>query len=67
MKTIVDKNTGEHLYATVLPITEENELAIDELLTEFYIRPFFNFDTRQFYEGASQLQIDEYNNNQIES
>lgn len=63
MKTIVDKYTGEHLYGTRLPITEENEMEIDELLIDFYIRPFFNFDTREFYEGASQLQIDQYNNN----
>jgi hypothetical protein len=30
-----------------------------------YIKPYFNFETREFYEVATQQEIDEYNiNNQ---
>jgi hypothetical protein len=54
MKTIVDKYTGEVLYARQDEPTLENEIAIDEILTVFYIKPYFNFETREFYEGATE-------------
>ncbi len=50
MKTIIDKNTGKVLYATAIELELiENEIAIDELLTEVSENPFFNFETRTFY------------------
>lgn len=50
MKTIIDKNTGKVLYATVIELELiENEIAIDELLTEVMENPYFNFETKTFY------------------
>jgi hypothetical protein len=63
MKTIVDKYTGEVLYCRDDEPTLENEIAIDEILTVFYIKPFFNFETKEFYEGATEQEIIDYNNN----
>jgi len=66
MKTIINATTGKIHYCTVVDYElQENEIAIDELLTMPYIKPYFNFETREFYEVATQQEIDEYNiNNQ---
>jgi hypothetical protein len=54
MKTIIDKNTGKVLYATAIELELiENEIAIDELLTEVIENPYFNFETRKFYDTKS--------------
>lgn len=59
MKTIIDKNTGQLLYATTLDFDlQENELAISEILNENFVKPFYNFETKKFYEKATQLEID---------
>jgi hypothetical protein len=63
MKTIVDKYTGKVLYCRDDEPTLENEIAIDKILTVFYIKPFFNFETKEFYEGASEQEMLDYNNN----
>ena len=50
MKTIIDKNTGKVLYASIVEVDLlENEMLIDELLTEEMENPYFNFETRTFY------------------
>ena len=54
MKTIIDKYTGKVLYCREDEPTLENEIAIDEILTVFYIKPYFNFETREFYEGSTE-------------
>jgi hypothetical protein len=60
MKTIINKNTGLLIYATAMDFElQENEIAIDELLSENFVLPYFNFETRTFYEGATQTEIDE--------
>ena len=61
MKTIINKNTSKVLFATTDNdyIVAENEIAITELLTENFIKPYFNFSTRLFYEGATQEEISE--------
>jgi|GWRWMinimDraft_6_1066014.scaffolds.fasta_scaffold148201_1 hypothetical protein len=62
MITIVNKNTGEVLGGTIVDVTlNENEISINELLTESYVKPYFNFETRTFYEGATQEEINEAN------
>lgn len=62
MKTIIDKNTGAELYATVLDFTNtENEIAVDEMRTEWMLKPFYNFETKEFYEGATQEELNQYN------
>ena len=51
MKTIINKFTGQLLYATVIQVELlENEIAIDELLTEYFENPYFDFETRTFYD-----------------
>jgi hypothetical protein len=50
MKTIIDKNTGQMLYCSAIEVDlEENEIAIDELLTDAFENPYFDFQTRAFY------------------
>ncbi len=62
MKTIIDKTSGKVLFATLDNSyqTSENEIAVDELLTEDFVNPYFNQTTRQFYEGATPEEIIEY-------
>lgn len=58
MKTIIEKNTGKVLFATVFNIDLlENQIEINELLTETFINPYFNFETRTFYENATEQEI----------
>jgi hypothetical protein len=50
MKTIIDKNTGQFLYCSMVEVELlENEIAIDELLTEEMENPHFDFEKRIFY------------------
>lgn len=50
MKTIIDKYTGQVLYATIIEVELlENEIAIDEVLTEYFENPYFDLKTRIFY------------------
>jgi hypothetical protein len=51
MKSIIDKYTGQLICATTIELELfENEILIDELLTEVMENPYFDFETRQFYE-----------------
>ena len=60
MKTIVDINTGEVLYATVIETElQENQIEINDLLTENFVKPYWNFETLSFYEGANQSEIND--------
>jgi hypothetical protein len=62
MKTVIDNNTGKVLFSTVIEIDlQDNQVSIDELLTENYVKPYFNSETRTFYEGATQEEINEAN------
>ena len=60
MKSIINTITGEFLYCTAVEYElQENEIAIDELLLVLYIKPYFNFETREFYEGGIQEATEE--------
>jgi hypothetical protein len=60
MKTIVDINTGEVIYATVIETElQENQIEINDLLTENFVKPYWNFETLSFYEGANQSEIND--------
>jgi hypothetical protein len=59
MKTIINKNTSKVLYAVSDFVDTENEIGIDELLTVSLISPYFNQETREFYEGATSEEIAE--------
>ncbi len=61
MKTILDKNTGHELFATLVAIDLcVNEIAVDEVRTDFMIKPYFNFETRTYYEMATAEEIQNY-------
>jgi hypothetical protein len=61
MKTIIDKS-GKVLFATLDDNyqTNENEILVNELVTENFVSAFYNFETKDFYEGASEEEIAEY-------
>lgn len=62
MKSILDKNTGQFLYASIVEVDlQENQIAVDELLNENFVNPYFNFETRTFYEFATQEEVVEAN------
>lgn len=57
MKTIID-TTGKVLYATSIDIDlQSNEIAIDELLQDNFINPYWNFANSTFYENATEQEI----------
>ena len=61
MKTIIDRTNGKLLYCiTEITTLQANEIAVDELLTENFISAYYNFETKEFYEGASVEEIAEY-------
>jgi len=52
--TIVDK-TGKELYAVMhISNLNENEIAIEELRTEEMDNPYFDFQTRTFYNKIDE-------------
>ena len=61
MKTIIDKNSGKLLYCVIeITTLQDNEIAVDELVTENFVSAFYNFETKEFYEGATPEEIAEY-------
>jgi len=55
MKTIIDKNTGKVLYCSMVEVELlENEITIDELLTEEMENPYFNFNSKTFYNKLNK-------------
>lgn len=60
MKTVINKQSGKVLFAIANFEDTETEIAIDEILTEYFVVPYFNQETREFYEGATQEEIAEY-------
>ena len=60
MKTIIDKKTGKVLYATILEFNDtETEIGVNELVTENFVKPYFDFKTKKFYEFATVEEIAE--------
>jgi hypothetical protein len=59
MKTIIDIATNRVLGATYSNECLETEVLIDELLQVEMVKPYFNFDTREFYEGATPAEIEQ--------
>ena len=51
MKTIVDKNTGEVLFAIETEdfFLAETETVVYEVLIENFENPHYNFETKSFY------------------
>jgi hypothetical protein len=60
MKTIIDKKTGKVLFAAADDYQVlANEMAVNEVLTDNFVTPFFNKVSRTFYEGATLQEIAE--------
>jgi hypothetical protein len=57
LKTIIDRITGQEIGATYTNECLDNEILVDELRTQWFLKPYFNFDTREFYEGATQEEL----------
>ena len=65
MKIILEKNTGKVLYGIDDDnyLCESEEIATNILLVDNFIKPYFDFKTASYYEGATEEEILEYNNN----
>lgn len=60
--TIIDKITGQEYYATTKAgELSEHEIAIEAIRTDWMLKPFWDFDKKEFYETATQEEIDLYN------
>lgn len=59
MKTIIEIATSKVIGVTYSNECLITETLIDELLQVVMVKPFFNFTTREFYEGATQEEIDQ--------
>lgn len=59
MKTIIEIATNRVIGATYSNECLETEILIDELLQIVMVKPYFNFDTRTFYEGATPGEIEQ--------
>jgi hypothetical protein len=59
MKTIIEIATNEVVGVTYSNECLITETLIDELLQVQMVKPYFNFTTREFYEGATQEEIDQ--------
>ena len=48
IKTIIDKNTGEVLYASLVEVElQENEMLVNASSEDF---TYYNFETQEFYD-----------------
>jgi hypothetical protein len=59
MKTIINITTNQVVGVTYSNECLETEILIDELLQVEMVKPYFNFDTREFYEGATPEEIEQ--------
>jgi hypothetical protein len=59
MKTIINKQSGKVLFAIANFEDTETEIAIDEILTDYFVVPYFDQETREFYEGATPEEIEQ--------
>jgi hypothetical protein len=61
IKTIIETLTGKEIGATYSNECLPTETLVTELRTIWCLKPYFNFTTREYYEGATQEEIDEHN------
>ncbi len=52
--TIINKYTGQELFAKLDNEVTENQIAVEELRTEGMVNPYFNFETRTFYDKVEE-------------
>lgn len=61
IKRVIETATGRELYGTSSNECLPTETLVSEVRTFWCLKPYFNFDTREYYEGATQEELDEYN------
>lgn len=59
MKTIIEIATNQVIGVTYSNQCLITETLIDELLQVDMVKPYFNFDTRTFYDGATPAEIEQ--------
>ena len=59
MKTIIEISTNKVIGVTLNNQCLITETLIDELLQVEMVKPYFNFDTKTFYEGATPEEIEQ--------
>jgi hypothetical protein len=59
MKTIIEIATNQVVGVTLNNECLETETLIDELLQVEMVKPYFNFETKEFYEGATPEEIEQ--------
>ena len=59
MKTIIEIATNQVIGVTYSNECLITETLIDELLQVEMVKPYFNFDTRTFYDGATPEEIEQ--------
>lgn len=59
MKTIIEIATNQVVGVTYANQCLITEILIDELLQVPMVKPYFNFETKEFYEGATPEEIEQ--------
>jgi hypothetical protein len=60
MKTIIDKKTGKVLFAAADDYQVlANEIPIDDLSDDNFVKKYYDFENKSFYEGATPQEIAE--------
>jgi hypothetical protein len=60
MKTILEITSGKVLFVALEGYElQDNQTAIDLLLTEEFVNPYYDFATLSFYEGATTQEIND--------
>ena len=60
-KTIIETATGREIGATYSNECQPTETLVTEIRITWFLKPYFNFDTREYYEGGTQEELDTYN------
>jgi hypothetical protein len=64
MKTAIETATGKELYGTLSNECLPTETLVAEVRTFWCLDPYFNFQTKEYYDNATQEEIDAYLNEQ---
>ena len=63
MTIVVNKETGEVLYGSVIKLEpKENEVHIEHDEDYNFVNGYYNFETKEFYEGATQEELNQIEN-----
>jgi hypothetical protein len=61
MKTVIENSTGKVLYTTIVePQVIDGQTILDDNPKSPFLIPYYNFETKEFYEGATPEEIAEY-------